>query len=87
MYMRLPHSIECTISGEEHVLKLLKNLWADYVKKGLNEIVIFCFYVDNGIFVVPDDDQINQAIKDLKELESDIEEQRDITDYLWVNFV
>ena len=80
MFMRLPHGIECTISGEEHVLKLLANLygskqggkiWADYLKKGLKEIgfvpsgfdecvyycgsVIFCFYVDDGIFVGPHD--------------------------------
>eukprot|EP00957_Ditylum_brightwellii_P090931 6924127-Ditylum_brightwellii.AAC.1 len=97
--MGLPHSIECTISGEEHVLKLLANLygskqggkiWADYLKKGLKEIgfvpscfdefiyycgsVIFCFSVDNGIFVGPDGDQINQAINDLKGLKFDIKE-------------
>eukprot|EP00957_Ditylum_brightwellii_P118588 9044047-Ditylum_brightwellii.AAC.1 len=47
MYTRLPHGIECMISGKEHVLKLLKNLyrykqggnvWTDYLKKGLKEI-------------------------------------------------
>eukprot|EP00957_Ditylum_brightwellii_P201121 15324156-Ditylum_brightwellii.AAC.1 len=27
MFMRLPHGIECTISGEEHILKLLANLY------------------------------------------------------------
>eukprot|EP00957_Ditylum_brightwellii_P062315 4728441-Ditylum_brightwellii.AAC.2 len=27
MYMRLPHGIECTISGEEHIFKWLANLY------------------------------------------------------------
>eukprot|EP00957_Ditylum_brightwellii_P167736 12769348-Ditylum_brightwellii.AAC.1 len=65
-------------------------VWADYLKKGLKEInfvpsrfdkcvyyhgsVILCFYVDNGIFVGPDNDQINQAVKDLKGPKFDIEE-------------
>eukprot|EP00957_Ditylum_brightwellii_P146776 11174005-Ditylum_brightwellii.AAC.1 len=47
MYMRLPCGMECATSREEHVLKLLVNLydskqgdkvWADYLKKRLKEI-------------------------------------------------
>eukprot|EP00957_Ditylum_brightwellii_P023892 1801579-Ditylum_brightwellii.AAC.1 len=48
--------------------------------------VIFCFYVDGDIFVGPDDNQVNQAIKDQKGLKFDIKEQGDITDYLGVKF-
>eukprot|EP00957_Ditylum_brightwellii_P194987 14856263-Ditylum_brightwellii.AAC.1 len=77
-------------------------VWADHLKKGLTTIdfqpsliddclwyrddVIFMFYVDDRIFVSPDDKQIQQTIKDLQEQSFEIDERGTITDYLGINF-
>ena len=47
--------------------------------------MFFC-YVDDGVFLGPDDDEIDKAINDLKKLKCDLEEIGDIEDYIGVNF-
>ena len=47
--------------------------------------VIFIVYVDDGIFICPDDDKISQAIQDIKDIGLDIEDQGNPADYVGVN--
>ncbi len=49
---------------------------------------IFTIYIDNGVFASfasPLDDNITQALKDLKRIGCDIEDQGELSDYLGVN--
>eukprot|EP00956_Cyclotella_meneghiniana_P028259 scaffold65189_cov41-Cyclotella_meneghiniana.AAC.1 len=47
--------------------------------------VIFIVYVDDGIFICPEDDKISQAISDIKSVGLDIEDQGNPADYVGVN--
>ena len=77
-------------------------IWNDHLVLGLKKIgfepskidesvfykgqtMFFC-YVDDGVFLGPDDDEIDKAINDLKKLKHDLEEIGDIEDYVGVNF-
>ena len=46
---------------------------------------MFAVYVDDGIFASPNDEDINQAINDLRSIHCDIEDQGELSDYLGVN--
>ena len=46
---------------------------------------MFAVYVDNGIFTSLNDEDINQAIIDLKNIQCEIEDQGELSDYLGVN--
>ena len=82
-------------------------IWNNYLKEGLENIgfeqstvdecvfyrknVIFFFYVDDGVWISPDNTAIDEAIKDLNNKKKaknnyDLEDQGDITDYLGINF-
>ena len=82
-------------------------IWYDYLRKGLENIgfvcspndecvffrkdVIFFFYVDDGIFISKSNENIDKAIRDLKNKKKakqsfNMEDQGDITDYLGINF-
>ena len=47
--------------------------------------VMFVVYVDDGIFVSPNNKHITDAIQELKHQKLDIEDQGDLNDYLGVN--
>jgi hypothetical protein len=82
-------------------------IWNEYLTKGLLSIgfiqskvdecvfyrgnIIFLNYVDDGIFACSNNDEIDQAIKDLSDPKKaqatfEIEDQGDIADYLGINF-
>ncbi len=46
---------------------------------------MFAVYVDNGIFTSLNDEDINQAITDLNNIQCEIEDQGELSDYLGVN--
>ena len=46
---------------------------------------LFVLYVDNGIFALPNDKDITQAINDLKKANCDIEDQDELSNYLGVH--
>ncbi len=46
---------------------------------------MFAVNVDNGIFASPNDEDITQAIKDLKTIKCDIEDQGELSNNLGVN--
>ena len=76
-------------------------VWSQHLSQGLKDIgfepsnvdecvfyrgkVIFLVYVDDGIFISPDQEGINKAIMDLQSRNFDIEDQGQLTDYLGVN--
>ena len=76
-------------------------VWAEHLSAGLQKIgfvpstvdpcmfyrdsVIFVVYVDDGIFLGPNSNDIDKAIAELKAEGFDIEDQGDIADYLGVN--
>ena len=76
-------------------------LWNIYLKEKLLKIgftqsifdeclfyrgdVMFVVYVDDGIFVSPNNQHITDAIQELKHQKLDIEDQGDLNDYLGVN--
>ena len=76
-------------------------VWSQHMSKGLRSIgfrpsavdecvfyrgnVIFLVYVDDGIFASPDASEVDKAIKELREIGFDIEDQGSLTDYLGVN--
>ena len=47
--------------------------------------VIFLVYVDDGIFVSPNQLSIDKAINDLRKQKLDVDDQGDLKDYLGVN--
>ena len=47
---------------------------------------IFFFYVDDGVFVGSSQDEIDSAIRELRDLKYNLEENRDIQDYIGINF-
>ena len=47
--------------------------------------VIFLVYVDDGIFVSPNQASIDKAIADLRKQKLDVDDQGDLKDYLGVN--
>mgnify|MGYP003341565099 CR=1 FL=1 len=73
-------------------------MWYNHLKEGLEEIgftqsaiyecvfycgnTIFLCYVDDGIFASTNQEEIDQAIKDLRDANFDIEDKGDIEDYL-----
>jgi hypothetical protein len=47
--------------------------------------VIFMVYVDNGIFIGPDDEQLKSIIKEMQDLGLNIEDQGHPADYVLMN--
>ena len=77
-------------------------IWYDHLVAGLKKIgyeqskvdecvfykgkTIFFCYVDDGVFVGPNENEINESIKALQALKYDIEINGDVDDYLGINF-
>ena len=47
---------------------------------------LFCVYVDDGLFFDPNQENIDKAIKEIQDLEYDIEAKENVKDYLGVHF-
>ena len=52
----------------------------------LQRKTIFFCYVNDGVFVGPNENEINELIKALQALKYDIKINTDINDYLRINF-
>ena len=48
--------------------------------------LIFFFYVDDGMFLCPDKDKVDDTIQELRDAKLEMEDQGDLTDYLGINF-
>ena len=73
-----------------HLTKKLKEL--NFKQSAFDECIftrsnlISFLYADDGVFLYPDKTKVDEAIEDLRKAKVDIEDQRDITDYLGINF-
>ena len=47
---------------------------------------LFFFYVDDGIFLCPDSNQVDKVIEELKGTGLELEDRGDVADYLGINF-
>eukprot|EP00804_Cyclotella_cryptica_P017429 CCRYP_016649-RA/>CCRYP_016649-RA protein AED:0.44 eAED:0.58 QI:0/0/0/1/0/0/2/0/160 len=97
MYMELPKIETRHGSSKDHMLMLLSNLWS---KTGWSGIgfqpsfidecvffrggVIFIVYVDDGIFLGPNDQSLTNVIREIAAAGLDIEDQGHPADYVGV---
>ena len=99
MYMELPKDIEtCHGNSKDHVLMIFSNLygqkqaehvWNSFLEENFSVLVfivmmLYIVYVDDGIFLGPDDGKLTNVITEMTKTGLDIEDQGHPADYAGV---